>query len=80
MKLRETTGKHIHMHATHTNICLGAQTHTHAPVCLAEKTFVGVCSLARIYSLVALSKFNSHMQTGKRIHADPSRVVGPEMA
>ena len=65
---------------THTNICLGAQTHTHVPVCLAERTFVGVRSLACICRLVALSKFNSHMETGKRIHADPSCVVRPEMA
>ena len=65
---------------THTNICLGAQTHTHAPVCLAEKRLVSVCSLACICRLVALSKFNAHMQTGKHIHADSSRVGGPEMA
>ena len=65
---------------TLTNICLSAQTHTHAPVCLAENKFVGVRSLACICRLVALSKFNSHMQTDKRIHADSSRVGGPEMA
>ena len=50
---------------THTNICLSAQTHTHAPMCLAEKTFVGVRSLACICRLVARGKFNSHMETGK---------------
>jgi len=65
---------------THTHICLGAQTHTHAPVCLAEKTSISVRSLACICRLVFLTKFNSHMETGKRMHADPSRVVGPEMA
>jgi len=49
----------------HTNICLGAQTHTQVPVCLVEKTSACVRSLACTRRRVALSKFNSHMQTGK---------------
>ena len=63
-----------------TDICLGAQTPTQVPVFLAEETSDCVCSLACICRLVALSKFNAHMQTGKHIHADSSRVGGPEMA
>jgi len=57
---------HTHMCAqAHTNICLGAQTHTQVPVCLVEKTSACVRSLERTRRRVALSKFNSHMQTGK---------------
>jgi len=57
---------HTHMCAqAHTNICLGAQTHTQVPVCLVEKTSACVRSLACTCRRVALSKFNSHMQTGK---------------
>ena len=57
---------HTHMCAqAHTNICLGAQTHTQVPVCLVEKTSACVRWLACTRRRVALSKFNSHMQTGK---------------
>ena len=57
---------HTHMCAqAHTNICLSAQTHTQVPVCLVKKTSACVCSLACTCRRAALSKFNSHMQTGK---------------